>query len=273
MLIAHAAASTITATPVPVSISEQVESFASFIAACAQPPPLVFDDCKAPPADCRFLQLPAASFRSSRSGASIFDFSVSASFSDGYSSTGQAFRDSTQFGAYIGHPAFPETASLTATVTITDTVDGSTAQVTAPVTVTERQVRAVGCDEHPATAGAPITNVHLASIYDSEQDTPDLTASLAWGDGTSSPGTMQPSGSYPDFVAGSHTYALPGRYTVTVTVSEPGSSGSAITVSTVIAVAATVPVPPTGAGAFPGLGLALLLTGLLLSSLAIGARR
>ncbi|PKQ16483.1 MAG: hypothetical protein CVT67_04955 [Actinobacteria bacterium HGW-Actinobacteria-7] len=71
-----------------------------------------------------------------------------------------------------------------------------------------------------------ITTTTLASFTDpGVLDT--HTAVIEWGDGTTSPGVVDESSGSGD-VLGSHTYALPGDYTVNVTVTDKdGGSGSA----------------------------------------------
>jgi hexosaminidase len=60
-----------------------------------------------------------------------------------------------------------------------------------------------------------------------------LTARIDWGDGTSSPGTLTGTEATSTTInslytaSGSHTYATPGRYHATITVSRPGSSATA----------------------------------------------
>src|SRR5262249_17831925 len=72
---------------------------------------------------------------------------------------------------------------------------------------------------------------------------PDFTASIAWGDGTTTAGTVT-GGSGTFTVGGSHTYASPGAFSVTVSLSDVG--GTSATAHDTASVAA----PPTTVGAF-----------------------
>jgi hypothetical protein len=83
------------------------------------------------------------------------------------------------------------------------------------------------------TAGVPVST-SLAS-FDSNDAVADITATVDWGDGTGSSGTIVPEGGGVFTVTGNHSYALPGSYTATVTVQDFG--GSALTTQALIQVA------------------------------------
>jgi hypothetical protein len=84
------------------------------------------------------------------------------------------------------------------------------------------------------TAGTPI-NATVASVTDpNASDTPSsLSATINWGDGGSSAGTIT-GGSGSFNVAGSHTYAQPASYSVTVTVTRTGANSVVVTDSALI---------------------------------------
>jgi hypothetical protein len=84
-----------------------------------------------------------------------------------------------------------------------------------------------------ATAGVPVS-ASLAG-FDSNDASADITATVNWGDGTASSGTIVPEGGGAFTVTGSHGYALPGNYTANVTVQDFG--GSALTTQALIQVA------------------------------------
>jgi hypothetical protein len=84
-----------------------------------------------------------------------------------------------------------------------------------------------------ATAGMPIS-ASLAS-FDSSDAAAEITATVNWGDGTGSSGTIVPEGGGAFTVTGRHSYALPGSYTATVTVEDFG--GSALTTQALFEVA------------------------------------
>jgi PKD repeat protein len=66
----------------------------------------------------------------------------------------------------------------------------------------------------------------------------DFTASINWGDQTSSAGVVTSDGSGGFLVNGSHVYAEEGAYSVTVTVSDTGGASATATSSAAVADAA-----------------------------------
>jgi hypothetical protein len=72
----------------------------------------------------------------------------------------------------------------------------------------------------------PLVNVVVATFTDtagpSAAPASSYTATIAWGDGTSSPGVVADDGTGGFLVSGSHTYDEGGSYPITVTVTRPG---------------------------------------------------
>jgi hypothetical protein len=87
-----------------------------------------------------------------------------------------------------------------------------------------------------ATAGAPVSA--LLASFDSSDAAADITSAVNWGDGTASSGTVVSEGGGAFTVTGSHSYALPGSYTASVTIQDFG--GSALTTQALIQVAPRV---------------------------------
>lgn len=83
------------------------------------------------------------------------------------------------------------------------------------------------------TAGVPVSPP-LAS-FDSSDAVGDLSATIDWGDGSRSSGAIVPAAGGGFAVSASHSYAVPGSDTATVTVQD--SSGSELTTQTLIQVA------------------------------------
>ena len=72
-----------------------------------------------------------------------------------------------------------------------------------------------------AVEGRPLTNAVVANFADADENTSPsaYSASIAWGDGTTSTGTATAAGG--GFaVEGSHTYVEEGSFTVTVQISD-----------------------------------------------------
>lgn len=84
-----------------------------------------------------------------------------------------------------------------------------------------------------AIAAAPVS-LALGS-FDSNDSAAEITASIDWGDGTSGTGTIVPAGAGSFTVTGSHSYALPGAYTASVTIQD--FSGSELRTQALVQVA------------------------------------
>ena len=103
----------------------------------------------------------------------------------------------------------------------------------------------------------PSSNVRVGSVQDSDTNATqgDFSASIVWGDQTTSAGTViaSPGASGRFDVTGAHVYPNPGTYPVTVTVQD--SQGQSITVkSTAVASSAQIFTFTGGLAAFPANG-------------------
>jgi hypothetical protein len=106
------------------------------------------------------------------------------------------------------------------TVTPTD-VDGSTLTGTEPVSVVRPPVLA-WANNLVAQPGVALSNVQAAAftVPDANDSTSEFTATINWGDGNSSSGTIQQVTGGLFQVLGSHSYATAGYYTLLVTISQ-----------------------------------------------------
>jgi hypothetical protein len=131
------------------------------------------------------------------------------------------------------------------TITVTNTADQAATALTGAITVTEADVFAVTtAPAIAAMAGLAYTGT-VATFSDSytANTAADLVATIVWGDGTSSAGTVTDvNGAIA--VAGSHVYAALGSDAVSVTLRDADGTASAVASGT-----ATVTTPYTGAGA------------------------
>ncbi len=122
------------------------------------------------------------------------------------------------------------------TVTVNDGNGGVTSQSLCWM-VNDAALAAQGANVS-AAEGTPSGVVTLTTFTDrniSSQAT-DFTATIIWGDGATDTGTIGGSaGSYN--VTGSHTYAHPGSFPVTVTISDSGGSTTTTSGTTSVAVA------------------------------------
>ncbi len=157
---------------------------------------------------------------------------------------------------------FANPAALNTTVTCTN--QGSytlsltaTDGINAPVTTTA----ALAVSNDPITVGAvtaspslPVainTPVTVSANFTDPGTTDAHSATVDWGDGTSSPATVTDTvGSGSGSVSAGHSYAAGGTYTVTVTVSDGDSSPGSGTSSTQVIV--NTPPTPSAAGPYSG---------------------
>jgi hypothetical protein len=104
-------------------------------------------------------------------------------------------------------------------------------------TIADAALSAQGTTLSP-TEGTPFTATKVATFTDADPGgtASDYTATIDWGDGTSSAGTV--TGSGPFTVSGDHTYAEEGPYTATVKIVDIGSSTVSVTSGVTVADAA-----------------------------------
>jgi hypothetical protein len=93
-----------------------------------------------------------------------------------------------------------------------------------------------------AVAGQAFTNVSVATVTDSDPNAnpAGFTATIGWGDGSTSSGTITAAGPGTFNVSGTHTYLAAGTYTFGVQITDPGGSKATATGT------ATVSAPNTG---------------------------
>ncbi|MGZ4232909.1 MAG: PKD domain-containing protein [Solirubrobacteraceae bacterium] len=113
--------------------------------------------------------------------------------------------------------------------------------------VTALPISAAGGNSFSGQVGLPVGGTMATFSADSSDSAGDFAATIAWGDGSTSPGAI--SGANPNFVvSGTHSYSAPGSYTITVTIvraSNTANSGT-VTDSAAIAAAASKPLVQGG---------------------------
>ncbi|HEX4794584.1 MAG TPA: hypothetical protein VH370_12365 [Humisphaera sp.] len=125
---------------------------------------------------------------------------------------------------------YAEDGTYTVTVAIFDTVDVTTTSNTTTATIFESVLSATGANFSMPEGSS--SSVLTATFHDpgSADPSSDFTASIDWGDGTTTAGTITGSaGNYT--VSGTHPYADEGSFTVTTTFFENNDSGFSISVS------------------------------------------
>jgi hypothetical protein len=162
-----------------------------------------------------------ATFADGDPNATIGDFSATVAWGDGSGGPATVTVDpGGGFAVFAGH-TYAEPGAHTATVSIAD-VGGSTAGATVPATVADAPLTATGT-QITAVEGAGF-NATVATFTDPDPGRPAgyYTASVDWGDATTSVGTVAPGPSGGFGVTGGHAYANPGAYTAIATIVDPG---------------------------------------------------
>ncbi len=184
-----------------------------------------------------------ATFGDAYPGNVASDFTATIDWGDGTTTAGTVTSPSAGLYDVSGSHTYAEDGPYSATVTLTDGGGPTNPPGIAPVTVevSDAPLTAAGTTLS-STSGQPLSAT-VATFTDADPGgvASDYTATIAWGDGATSAGTIS-AGSGSGFdVSGTHTYSSPGAETATITIQDAG--GSSTTASTAVTVAAA-PVAP-----------------------------
>jgi hypothetical protein len=167
------------------------------------------------------LAAPVASFTQAGSpAATASSYGATINWGDGSSSAGSITAEGTGFTVSGAH-TYLEEGSYQVTTTVTDLAEPTNqATATGAATVADAPLSASGVS---ITTTDPLSAT-VANFTDADPNGTlgDYTASISWGDGTSSAGTV--SGTGPFAVAGTHAYAALGPYTVTTHICDVGGA-------------------------------------------------
>ena len=175
-----------------------------------------------------------AAFQSSNYHATAADFTAFINWGDGVNTHTPGQISSNGFGGYtvVGQNNYPNPGTFPITVTIVSpggqtTVVNSTADVTAlPISVFPTTVT--------GSAGLPLSGVKVATFVDpyTSDTATDFQATIDWGDGTITAGTIVGQSNGVFSVTGDHTYTSAGTYTVNTQVVRVANQQTASTSST-----------------------------------------
>jgi hypothetical protein len=193
---------------------------------------------------------PVANFSDDNPAATASDFNATIDWGDGSPTTAGTFAVNDTSFFVLGTHTYADEGTFTVTVTINDNAPGTgNATVTSTATVTENDV----LSGTPKTFSMPVgvsATALVATFSDTDTtNTPgDFTATIDWGDATTSAGAVS-GGSGTFQVNGTHTYATSGNFSVIVTLSddEPGTATAQVTSTAV----ASSTVAATGIGISP----------------------
>jgi hypothetical protein len=185
-----------------------------------------------------------ATFSDADTSRTAASFTALIDWGDGTSSAGTVTGSSGSF-TVSGQHTYADEGSFAFTVTVTEIAPaGATASGSGTATVTEADVLSGTPVNFAALTGiaftgpvATFTDVNTANVAS------DFTATIDWGDGQTSAGTVTGGGGA-FTVSGTHTYATPGTFAVLVTLADdaPGTATASTTsTATVTASLATIP--------------------------------
>ncbi len=171
------------------------------------------------------------------SGAS--SYTVSVNWGDGTAASSGTVTISGSTRTVKGSHTYSEEGSYAVTVTIDSSLvlNGTGNVSDADLTGTAQSIS--------GTVGTPISNVLVATFTDANPGAPvaDFTATIKWGDGAVSTGTITANGGHYD-VKASHMYENGGNYNVEVSILDEGGASTTVTSTASISGAIIVQLVP-----------------------------
>jgi hypothetical protein len=187
-----------------------------------------------------------ATFTDTNSHVTAGDFKATIYWGDGSASTGIITRRGGGFQV-TGTHTYAEEGVYAASVSIRGQ-RGDTAVASSSMTVADAALRAVGIRLH-ATEGVTFAGV-VATFNDSNSSAAarDFQATIYWGDGSTSSGTITAAKGGGFEVRGTHTYAEEGSHRVSVSVHDRGGSKAVVSAPVTVADAPLTPVGHNATG-------------------------
>jgi ELWxxDGT repeat protein len=172
------------------------------------------------------------------------DFTATIQWGDGQTSAGTvAMTAPGKFAVQGGH-TYSAAGTYTVTVTTAD-VGGSTSTAKSSFLVDDAMLTAVPQKVWSAVPPGSSSQLFVAGFTDSNPlaTAGQYTATIDWGDGTTSPGSVSRPTGQPFFVvSGGHVFAKTGTYKITTTIQDPG--GDKLTSTLTLQAVALNPGPP-----------------------------
>jgi hypothetical protein len=169
-----------------------------------------------------------ATFTDADPAATAASFTASIAWGDGVTTTGMVLPGPGGFVVTGVHTYQEEAGPLPVTVTIADVPGNTGATAHSLVSVADAPLTVVSTSPVSAVEGAAFSG-QVGTFFDPDPHaTPaDYTVTIAWGDGTSSAGTVTALGNGLFAVGGTHTYAEEGKYAFSWLVRDAGGATAA----------------------------------------------
>jgi FG-GAP-like repeat len=173
-----------------------------------------------------------ATFTDPNGPESVSNYFATINWGDGSTSPGTiTFNSTSNVFTVSGSHTYAEEGNDTITVTIQNDTDGRT-QVTSTANVVDASVVATGGFTVTAAEGSDSGSQTVATFTDpaGPEALTDYSANIAWGDGTTSSGTITFNSSNSTFtVSGNHTYAEEGSDSITVIIHHDAAADVSVT--------------------------------------------
>jgi hypothetical protein len=169
--------------------------------------------------------------------------SASVSWGDGTAASGGSSDGGT---GVQGTHTYADEGTFNGTVSYTCTNLSGAHQASFQATVQDAALTAAGRNVS-GTATQPLTAT-VAHVQDTNPGASagDFSAQIAWGDGSTSPGSVAAAGGGGFDVSGTHTYATAGSFGITTSITDAG--GSTASATSAAQIAAPPPPPPRSTG-------------------------
>ena len=194
-----------------------------------------------------FSNVPVFHFSDADPNGTVSDYTAVVTLGDGNTVTltgtpganGQIVANSAGgFDVQLSYTYAEALSNQTFSVTVTDVGGASTSASTSTFNVADAALTAAGTAVS-ATEGAALTNVQVGTLTDAAgtySNPSDLSATIDWGDNTTSAATLVEVGTSGVYtVEGSHTYAEYGSYAIVVSYSDEGGSTTTSTSTATVA--------------------------------------
>jgi hypothetical protein len=188
-----------------------------------------------------------ATFKDTNSANTAADFTATIEWGDGTSTTGTVTGGSGTFTVSGSH-TYADEGPFTITAVLTDDAPG-TASATATGTATVAEADSLDGTTTPiqTVEGTPVGVTATFTNTFTSNPASDFTATINWGDGTTTAGTVT-GGNGSFTVTGSHTYTASGSFTAAVTLTDDAPGTASKTVTTTASVSGNVVVQGTSGG-------------------------